>query len=136
MSTNRNAFDQAIAAWNAGDLDQYLDLYDESIRLHGYSPEPMSKTEAEAFYRGLWAALDDLHLHIERVVEQGDALAVYALMTGTHTGELFGVTGTGTHIQQPVMTVLRFDGGRCVERWSVADTYGVLAQIGALPQPV
>ena len=27
--------------WNAGDLDGYLSLYDEGIRLHGYSPEPI-----------------------------------------------------------------------------------------------
>jgi hypothetical protein len=30
----------AHASWNAGDLDGYLELYDDAIRLHGYSPEP------------------------------------------------------------------------------------------------
>ena len=135
MSTNRDAFDRAIAAWNDGDLDRYLDLYDDSIRLHGYSPEPMTKAEAAGFYGQLFANLDGIHLTIEQVVEEGDTLAVHAVMTGTHTGELFGLTNTGVRIEQQVMTMLRFANGRCVERWSVADTLGVMAQLGALPQP-
>ena len=95
MSTNRDAFDRAIAAWNDGDLDRYLDLYDDSIRLHGYSPEPMTKAEAAGFYGQLFANLDDIHLDVEQVVEEGDTLAVHAVMSGTHTGELFGLTLPG-----------------------------------------
>lgn len=135
MSINRDAFDRAIAAWNAGDLDRYLELYDDSIRLHGYSPEPMGKTEVRGFYGALFDALDDIHLEILQVVETDDTLAVHAVMSGTHSGEMFGVPGTGVRISQPVMTMIRFVGGRAVERWSVADTLAVMAQIGALPQP-
>jgi hypothetical protein len=29
-------------------------------------------------------------------------------------------------------TILRFSGGRCVERWSLVDSLGLLTQIGAL----
>ena len=135
MSINRDAFDRAIAAWNDGDLDRYLDLYDESIRLHGYSPEPMTKAEAAGFYGQLFANLDNIQLSVERVVEEGDTIAVHAVMSGTHTGELFGLTNTGIRIHQPVMTMLRFVDGRCTERWSVADTLGVLDQLGAVPRP-
>jgi predicted ester cyclase len=56
-------------------------------------------------------------------------------MSGVHRGELFGVPGTGRPIEQGVITILRFEGGRCVERWSVADVLGVLVQIGAVPPP-
>ncbi len=133
MTDNRTAFDAAIAAWNAGDLDRYLELYDEGIALHGYSEAPMGKADVRGFYLGLFDALADLHLDVVRVVEEDHVLAVHAVMSGTHTGDLFGVAATGTRIQQQVMTMLRFADGRCVERWSVADTLGVMAQIGALP---
>lgn len=46
MPTSQESLSAALECWNAGDLDGYLALYDESIRLHGYSPEPMSKAEA------------------------------------------------------------------------------------------
>jgi hypothetical protein len=42
---NLDRLDAAIGAWNRGDLDTYLELYDEGITLHGYGPAPMGKDE-------------------------------------------------------------------------------------------
>ena len=132
MTENRAAFDRAIAHWNAGDLDAYLELYDEAIQLHGYAEAPMSKPEVAGMYRGLHDALGGIHIEVHDVVEEGDRLSARATMSGTHRAELFGVAGTGVHVVQPVITHLRFIDGRCVERWSVADTLAVLLQIGAV----
>ena len=107
MTDNRNAFDAAIAAWNAGDLDRYLELYDEGIALHGYSEAPMGKAEVRGFYRGLFDALDDLHLDVVRVVEEGDVLAVHAVMSGTHTGDLFGVPATDDKMREDIYDAAR-----------------------------
>jgi predicted ester cyclase len=134
-SENRAAFDRAIERWNAGDLDGYLELYDDGILLHGYSPQPMTKPEVAAMYRGMHQALEGIRIDVDDVVESGDRLCARARMSGVHRGELFGVPGTGTPIEQGVITILRFDNGRCVERWSVADVLGVLVQIGAVPPP-
>lgn len=135
MTANRDAFDRAIADWNAGDLDAYLELYDESIQLHGYSDQPMIKPEVAGMYRGLHDALEGIHIEVHDVIEEGDRLSARATMSGIHRGELFGVPGTGVHIVQPVITHLRFADARCVERWSVADTLAVLLQIGAVTLP-
>ncbi|MBL8776672.1 MAG: ester cyclase [Acidimicrobiales bacterium] len=135
MTANRAAFDRAIANWNAGDLDAYLELYGESILLHGYSEEPMTKPEVAGMYRGLHEALEGIHIEVHDVIEEDDRLSARATMSGTHRGELFGVPGTGVDIVQPVITHLRFVDGRCVERWSVADTLAVLLQIGAVTLP-
>jgi steroid delta-isomerase-like uncharacterized protein len=134
MTANRDAFLHAIHNWNVGDLDAYLDLYDDSIQLHGYGEKPMSKDEVRAFYQGLWNALSDVKLEVHQVLEEGDKLAVQATMTATHTGELNGIPATGNAVAQPVMTILRFNGqAKVVERWSVADMMPVLIQIGAIP---
>ena len=133
--TNRAVFDAAVDAWNAGDLDRYLEMYDEAISLHGYGEEPMTKPQVSGMYRGMFDSIDGIHLDIHDVVESGDKLVARATLTGTHTGELFGVPGTGRPIRQAVITILRFSDGRCVERWSVADTLGVLLQIGAVELP-
>jgi predicted ester cyclase len=83
----------------------------------------------------MFESIDDLRLDVEDLAEVGDRLWVRATMTGRHTGPLFGVPGTGRSISQSVMTTLRFVDGRCVERWSVADTLAVLVQIGAVSPP-
>lgn len=135
MSSNRRAFDRAVAAWNAGDLDGYLTLYDPSVRLYGYSDQPLTAGEVRGFYEGLWAAVDDPTITVHDVADVGDTLWVRATMTGTHAGDLMGVPATGNPIAQPVMTSLRFVDDRCVERHSVADMLAVMFQIGALPPP-
>ena len=135
VSTNRAVFDAAISAWNAGNLPGYLEMYDPSILLHGYGPEPMTKPEVTGMYGGMFEAIGSITLLIDDVIETDDRLAVRARLTGTHDGPLFGVAATGRPIEQNVQTILRFVDGRCVERWSVADTLGLLYQIGATSLP-
>jgi hypothetical protein len=43
LVSNLDIFNNAIESWNAGHLDGYLSMYDESVALHGYSPEPLNK---------------------------------------------------------------------------------------------
>lgn len=133
--SNRSVFDAAIEAWNVGDLDRYLEMYDESIVLHGYGDAPMTKPQVSGMYRGMFDSIGEIHLEVHDVVESGDKLVARATLSGTHTGDLFGVPATGTPIHQGVITILRFADGRCVERWSVADTLAVLLQIGAVELP-
>jgi predicted ester cyclase len=123
----------AVARWNAGDLDGYLEIYDEDIRLHGYSPEPMDKAAVRAFYTGIFAAFPGCRLTIDETLTDGDRLCCRYTLTGRHQGEFLGVPGTGTEITLPGITILHFRDGRCVQRWSSADLLGVLGQIGAFP---
>jgi predicted ester cyclase len=53
--------------------------------------------------------------------------------TGSHVGQLLGVPPTGREITMEGMTVMHFRDGKCIERWSVVDIIGPLAQMGALP---
>lgn len=130
----------AIARWNAGNLDGYLDLYDPAIRLHGYSPEPMDKAAVTGFYQMLWASFPTAPGQPPRleVIEPFGASAQMCcrfVMSGVHSGAFMGVPATGRSILLSGITVLRFEAGRVVERWSSADMLGLLIQIGAVPPP-
>ena len=59
MSARQQDLDAAIAAWNDGDLDRYLALYDDDITLHGYTPEPMDKTAVRGFYGGIFTVFSN-----------------------------------------------------------------------------
>jgi predicted ester cyclase len=131
MSEARESFDAAIGAWNEGNLDRYLDLYAENISLHGYSNTPMGKDEVRGFYEGIFAALSDISLEIHEVVEDGSQLGCRFTMHGTHTGEMAGIAPTGRRIAQPGFTIMRFEGGKVVERHSVADFGAVISQLTA-----
>ena len=128
-------------AWNAGDLDGYLALYDASVHVHGYSPEPMDKTAATSFYRAIWASLADNgrvnpQLEFHEVLVDGNMYCCRFTMSGVQNGEFMGVPASGRPYALSGMTIMRFDGDRVVERWSTADFLGMMIQIGALPAPV
>ncbi|MCC7010486.1 MAG: ester cyclase [Acidobacteria bacterium] len=132
-SLNEANVGRALAEWNAGNLEGYLALYDENIRLHGYSPEPMTKPEVRGFYEMIHRAYDGPQLVFHDVFSAGDRVAIRFTMTGVHRGEFLGIAPTGRHIAVDGITILRFANGRCVERWSSVDRYAWLAQLGAAP---
>jgi steroid delta-isomerase-like uncharacterized protein len=135
MPEPREALSEALASWNAGDLDGYLRLYDEDIRLHGYSPEPMGKAEVRGFYQGIFSAFDTPRLVFDEVLWDGGVCAIRFTMTGRHVQEFMGVPATGTAITLPGITILHFRGDRVIERFSQADMLGLLVQVGAVPAP-
>ncbi len=140
MTANEHVFDAAIAAWNAGDLAGYLRLYDERIRLHGYAPVALDKTGVTGFCRDVVAGLTApgrqgprLDVHERFAVD--DRIVCRFTMSGAHAGLFMGVPATGLPYAIDGITVLRFAGGRCVERWSQADLLGLMTQIGAIRRP-
>jgi predicted ester cyclase len=135
MASAREALSKAIESWNAGDLDGYLELYHDDIRLHGYSPEPMGKTEVRGFYEATFSGFESPQLEFHEVLWDGDACAVRFTMSGRHVGEFLGVPATDTEVALPGITILRFEGDKVVERWSQADMLGYLVQVGAVPAP-
>ncbi|HEX4396548.1 MAG TPA: ester cyclase [Trebonia sp.] len=133
--TPQEALSAAAGRWNAGDLDGYLTLYDEGIRLHGYSPEPMDKVQVRGFYQGIFRSFDSPKLEFHEVLWDGGMCAIRFTMTGRHVDEFMGVPATGASIALPGITILHFRGDRCVERFSQADMLGLLVQVGAVPAP-
>ena len=140
MTSNLDMLDHAIGRWNAGDLDGYLNLYDDSIKLHGYTPQPMSKMEVTGFYRQIWDSLAEKgrpnpRLDVLDVFETGDKVTCRFVMSGTHSGEFMGEPKRDKDYALPGITILEFAGGKVVERWSSADMLGLMMQIGAIPAP-
>ena len=135
MAGPREALSAALESWNAGDLDGYLRLYDEGIRLHGYSPAPMGKAQVRGFYEAIFTAFDTPKLVFDEVVWDGDVCAIRFTMTGRHVEEFMKVPATGTTITLPGITILHFRDGRVIERFSQADMLGLLVQVGAVPAP-
>jgi predicted ester cyclase len=128
--------EEAGARWNSGDLPGYLTLYDEMIKLHGYAPEPMNKAVVNGFYQQIWSSFGaPPPLEFHEVMTDSDLYCCRFTMTGVHRGVFMGVPATGRPIVLPGITMMRFSGGRVVERWSSADFLGLMIQIGAVPPP-
>ena len=112
MSEEKNlaVLQRAIACFGSpATNEEYFELYDPNVVLHGYAGVEPGLNNVKQFYAGIWSAFPDVGLTVEDMFGKPIALA--------------GIT------------ILRFEDGKCVERWSQADFLSVLMQIGAIPAP-
>jgi hypothetical protein len=132
---------QAVACWNTGDLDGYLTLYDDTIRLHGYAPAPMDKAAVTGFYRATFAGLTAPGaaapvLEVFDPMASGEWYAAHFRMSGVHAGAFMGVPATGRPYAATGVTMMRFGpAGTVLLRHSAFDVLSILIQIGAVPPP-
>jgi len=68
---------------------------------------------------------------IEQVVAEGDRVGLLFRVTGTHTGNFFGIAPTGRKIDVYEIALLRIAGGQMVEGWFMMDETALLRQLGA-----
>jgi steroid delta-isomerase-like uncharacterized protein len=129
---NRRAVEQAIDHWNRGDLARYLRLYTDDVVLHGYAGLEPGFANVRRFYEAWWQAFPASQLVLKDVLTAGDKVACRFFIEGTHSGPFRGIPPSGRPLSVSGFTILRFIDGKCVERWSLVDSLGLLTQIGAL----
>jgi steroid delta-isomerase-like uncharacterized protein len=78
---------------------------------------------------GFRSALPDLEFTVDQQVAEGDRVVTAWTATGTHTGDLMGVEGTGRRVTIAGVDIERFDNGKIVEVWASWDALGVYRRI-------
>ncbi|MCX4098532.1 ester cyclase [Nocardia sp. alder85J] len=78
----------------------------------------------------------DLTTSVERLVAADDTVAIHLMWSGTHTGAYGGVEPTGRRVTISDLALWRFDGDLVVEIRTLQDQFGLLKQIGYLPDSV
>jgi predicted ester cyclase len=82
------------------------------------------------------AAFPDLTTSIEDMFVSGDKLAVTLIWRGTHTGPYGGVAATGKPVEVRDTAIWHFRDGKVAEILTLQDQFGMLKQIGFLPDSV
>jgi len=83
----------------------------------------------------LRAAFPDRVDVIEEVIAEGDRVGLLFRVTGTHTGNFFGIPPTGKKVDVYEIAMLRIVGGQMVEGWFMMDETALLQQLGAKMPP-
>jgi predicted ester cyclase len=73
------------------------------------------------------------HWGIDEIFSAGDRVVVRWTGSGTHVGEVNGISPTGNKVRVDAITIHRMDNGKIAETWEVWDTLGFLQQIGVIP---
>jgi predicted ester cyclase len=130
---NKAAVRECFEKASTGDFDALHEIVSPDYVLH---PDEVRGVDGLAeMVAGYRSALAGLSVSIEHQFTEGDYVATRATIRGRHEGELQGVPPTGREVEFSVLTISRCRDGKIEEEWELADTIGLLEQVGALPEP-
>ena len=68
---------------------------------------------------------------ITRLIGDGDTVAALVRVTGTHSGNLYGIAATGKSFAIASSAIFKLENGKIISSWFLAEEAGLLRQIGA-----
>lgn len=120
--------------WNQGKMDAVGEILATDYIFHepvgGEVRGPEDFKQFVSMYR---TAYPDLQFTIEDHIAEGDKVVTHWTSTGTHKGELMGISPTGVQVTVTGILIGRIAGGKIVEDCCNWDTLGMLQQLGAVP---
>jgi predicted ester cyclase len=121
-------------AVNGHRYDELDELFGESFVDHNPAWNVESLEELKGIIITAHEALDFTANLDGLYPAEGQRVIMHITFTGRHVGRFFGVEPTGKAVSWTSVEVYRLEDGKVVERWTQADTTGLMAQLG-VPLP-
>lgn len=125
----KRAFEQLLSR---GQFELAEQLYAKDFVNHGLHRD-ISLEEDQAALKGWHQAFPDIAIAPEKLIAEGDLVAVYWIARGTNTGTGNGLPATGKKVEQSGITIWRIVDGKIKEEWSAFDQLSMMQQLGLVP---
>jgi len=138
MSTDTNlaAQERLGELINTGNIEALDEVFHADVVDHDPAPDQGSGPQGfKDFFTTMRTAFPDLKVASETVVANDDHVSLAYTLTGTHQGDFNGIAPTGRAIEVRGVQIGRFQDSKIIERWGSTDELGILAQLGAAPDP-
>ena len=136
MSTEENKaiVSRLFEELNKGNLDILDQIFAPDFVNHHPAPGmPPDKEGVKQFIVTMHNTFSDYKWNVEDLIAEGDKVVYRFNMQGTDTGGLMGMPPTGRKVVAEAIGIQRFANGKVVERWNIADSLGMLQQLGIIP---
>ena len=126
-----------IEVFSQGRLEVIDELLAPGFTEHSQLPPgiPGGREGVKAIASALRKGFPDLNYRVDLQIAEGDFVAAYLTVRGTHKGEVFGMPATGKHAEWAESHTVKMVNGKVTEHWGVADQLGMLRQLGLAPAP-
>jgi steroid delta-isomerase-like uncharacterized protein len=122
--------------FNQHNADKLGDFFAKNGKWHGGILGTVEGVENMiGLFRGVFAAIPDLHLTVQEVVSQGDTVVVRVVVEGTHKGNLLGVPASGKHLRWDGVDLYKLANGKVTDDWAGDDWLAIMVQSGAFKPP-
>ena len=131
---NRDVVRRLIDALDRHDFDALDRILAEDFAWHGGSFGEVEGREAfKQLAAPFYAAFPDLRIELHDLIAERDLVMTRFTTTGTHEAEFSGVAATGKQMSWTEHPIYRVADGKVAEAWWVADMFGLMQQLGAIP---
>lgn len=115
-------------------------LFDELLASNYVNHDPTNPTVSDReglkqLHMGFHAIFPDYHVTIDDLIAEGDRVSKRWTWGGTQTGEFQGIPPTGKKVTISGITNYRVANSKVQECWWAPDLFGLLQQLGVIPQP-
>lgn len=96
---------------------------------------PAGRDGVRSYFQEMTNAFPDVQATVEQVLaDEGGEVAGRLTVRGTHLGNFMGIPATGKSLTWTESHFGRIVDGQVVEHWSDRDQFGLLQQLGVIPQ--
>ncbi|HEY96608.1 MAG TPA: ester cyclase [Dehalococcoidia bacterium] len=91
----------------------------------------------EDFIQGnimILTAFKDISYAVEDMIAEGDKVVVRYSFRGIHHATMMGVPPTKKEIKGSGIMICKLTGGIIIEAWVIADIFGMMQQLGVIPE--
>jgi len=131
MATNKERQQELVQVLqNDGQLDRVQEfIRDDVVDHERREGMPAGAEGVRAVFGAIRQGFPDHDAQIVHMVAEGDLVATYKTLTGTNTGEFFGMPATGRTATIRIMDFVRYEDGQVAEHWGMVDMVGLQAQL-------
>lgn len=122
--------------WNQRKLTHAEEVVADATVLHDLTRgvEYGGPEGVKNFHRLYLAAIPDASVEVEALVADGEDVVTRWVLTGTHQGDLMGLSPTGNDIRVPAFTMATVVDGTIREMWVILSLFRLLEQLDAAPE--
>lgn len=119
--------------YNSNDLERLTEVVSEDLLTPKIMPGMKPSLEGgKQVHRTTLIGMPDWHTAINDLIAEEDKVVARITMTGTHTGDFWGIPATGKRVEFTGIYIVRIAGGKIVEHWGEEDGVSLLRQLGVL----
>jgi len=136
VERNKDLIRRNVEAMNAHDPEMLARTMSPDLVRHSQATPGLVVDSFEDFLRmqrSDWATFPDARVAIDRMVAEGDLVAIFGTYTGTQRGPMGPYPATGRRMSIDIAGVFRIEDDRIAEIWITWDNMAALSQLGLLP---
>jgi predicted ester cyclase len=118
---------EIVSSGNWSALDDVLAK--NYLRYVSTSPAPLDLDHQKQRLAGMRAVFPDLVVTPDKLIAEGDFVALHATVRGTQRGNFLNIEATGRSVAVPAFEIIRFENGKMVEHWGGMDLFLLTQQL-------